>query len=70
MIKRAPRVVTSRTASAYSRSALAVLEKRLAAGHYSLRGALIELDVAVVDLNEAVLANVNTPEELDGLTIV
>ena len=55
---------------AYSRSALAVLERRLAAGHYSLRGALTELDVAVVDLDEAVLANVNTPEELDGLSIV
>jgi molybdopterin-guanine dinucleotide biosynthesis protein A len=55
---------------AYSKSALAVLERRLAAGHYSLRGAVAELDVAVVELEDAVLANVNTPEELDALTIV
>jgi molybdopterin-guanine dinucleotide biosynthesis protein A len=55
---------------AYSRSALRVLEKRLASDRLSLRGALAELDVTVVELDDAVLANVNTPAELDELTIV
>jgi molybdopterin-guanine dinucleotide biosynthesis protein A len=55
---------------AYSKSTLAVLERRLASGRYSLRGAVPELDVAVLRLDDALLANVNTPEELDNLTIV
>jgi len=46
---------------AYRRSALPVLERRLAAGELRLRDALAELDVAVVDLPEVVLANVNAP---------
>jgi FdhD protein len=46
---------------AYRRTALPVLERRLAAGELKLRDALGELDVAVVDLPDAVLANVNVP---------
>jgi FdhD protein len=46
---------------AYRRTALPVLERRLAAGELRLRDALAELDVAVVELPEHVLANVNVP---------
>jgi molybdopterin-guanine dinucleotide biosynthesis protein A len=53
---------------AYRRSALHVLEHRLAAGELALRDALAELDVAVVDLDEARLVNVNTPEDLAALS--
>jgi molybdopterin-guanine dinucleotide biosynthesis protein A len=49
---------------AYRRSALPVLERRLAAGQLRLRDALDELEVARVDLPEAVLVNVNAPGEL------
>ena len=52
---------------AYRRSALSVVERRLVAGHLALREALAELDVAVVELDEARLANVNTPAELAAL---
>ena len=50
---------------AYRRTALPVLERRLAAGSLALRDALDELDTAVVALDPASLANVNRPEDLD-----
>jgi molybdopterin-guanine dinucleotide biosynthesis protein A len=49
---------------AYARSALPVLERRLAGDDLSLRGALAELEVAVVELPERELVNVNAPEDL------
>lgn len=52
---------------AYARSALGALERRVAAGALALRDALSELDVAVVPLPDAHLANVNTPEDLAAL---
>jgi molybdopterin-guanine dinucleotide biosynthesis protein A len=52
---------------AYSRRALRLLERRLAGGLLSLRDALAELDTAEVEMDETLLANVNTPEELAAL---
>jgi molybdenum cofactor guanylyltransferase len=52
---------------AYRRSALPVLERRLAAGELALRGALDELDVQVVRLPFQSLGNVNTPDDLDRI---
>ena len=52
---------------AYARSALPALERRLAVGQLALRDALSELDVAVVEIDPAVLVNVNQPEELAAL---
>jgi molybdopterin-guanine dinucleotide biosynthesis protein A len=52
----------------YRRSTLPVLERRLAAGKLDLRGALGELDTAIVEVDEALLANVNTPADLTRLT--
>lgn len=52
---------------AYRRSALPALERRLAAGALALRGALAELDVRVVQLDPARLANVNTKADLDAV---
>jgi molybdopterin-guanine dinucleotide biosynthesis protein A len=49
---------------AYRRSALPVLERRIAAGDLALRDALAELDVRVVEADPAELMNVNTPEDL------
>jgi molybdenum cofactor guanylyltransferase len=49
---------------AYRRSALAVLERRIAAGDLALHRALAELDVRVVECDEALLANVNEPADL------
>jgi FdhD protein len=46
---------------AYRRSALPVLERRLAAGELKLRDAVSELDSALVELPESALANVNAP---------
>jgi molybdopterin-guanine dinucleotide biosynthesis protein A len=48
----------------YSNRALPVLERRLRDGALSLRDALAELDVAEVAIDEGLLVNVNTPEEL------
>jgi molybdopterin-guanine dinucleotide biosynthesis protein A len=53
---------------AYRKSALPVLERRLAEGRLALRDALVELDTRVVDLDPAQLVNVNTPEDLRALT--
>ncbi len=52
---------------AYRKTALPVLQRRLAAERLSLRGALAGLDVQTVELDEALLANVNTTEDLLGL---
>jgi molybdopterin-guanine dinucleotide biosynthesis protein A len=49
---------------AYRRSALPALERALAAGRLSLRDAIAELDVAVVDLDPSLLVNVNTPHDV------
>ncbi len=52
---------------AYRRSALSVLERRLAAGELALRDALGELDARTVMIDPALLANVNTPDDLTRL---
>jgi molybdenum cofactor guanylyltransferase len=53
---------------AYRKSALPVLERRLRAGDLTLAAALDELDAATVDLNEQLLANVNTRADLAELS--
>jgi molybdenum cofactor guanylyltransferase len=52
---------------AYRRSALPVLQRRLAAERLSLRHALAELDTRAVELDEALLVNVNTVDDLQRL---
>jgi molybdopterin-guanine dinucleotide biosynthesis protein A len=52
---------------AYAKSALPVLERRLEADELTLRDALEELEVETVDLDEELLANVNTERDLDRL---
>jgi molybdopterin-guanine dinucleotide biosynthesis protein A len=52
---------------AYARDALGVLERRLAERELALRDALPELDTVTVDIDPALLANVNEPEELAAL---
>jgi molybdopterin-guanine dinucleotide biosynthesis protein A len=52
---------------AYSRAALPVLERRLAAGELALRDALLELETAYVDVDPSLLVNVNAPAELAAL---
>lgn len=54
---------------AYRRTALPVLERRLAAGELALRHALQELDARVVALDPAALVNVNTPADLQRLEV-
>ena len=54
---------------AYRRSALPVLERRLASGELALRAALDELDTDVVALPPEALANINEPGELAGADI-
>jgi molybdopterin-guanine dinucleotide biosynthesis protein A len=49
---------------AYSKRSLPALERALADGRLRLRDALAELDVAIVDLEPRVLANVNTPDDV------
>jgi molybdopterin-guanine dinucleotide biosynthesis protein A len=44
-----------------------VLERRLEAGELALRDALVELDTVTVDVDPALLVNVNAPEELAAL---
>ena len=48
----------------YRRGALPALEAALAAGRLSLRDALVGLDRLVVEIDPALLVNVNTPDEL------
>jgi molybdopterin-guanine dinucleotide biosynthesis protein A len=52
---------------AYARSALPRLEARLEAGLLYLRGAVAELDARTVEIDPALLANVNEPEDLAAL---
>ena len=52
---------------AYSRKALPVLERRLAAGELALRDAIAELDAPILELDPDLLVNVNAPEELAAL---
>jgi molybdenum cofactor guanylyltransferase len=54
---------------AYRKSALPVLERRLAEGRLALRDALEELDTRVVELDPAQLVNVNTVDDLRALTL-
>ena len=53
--------------AAYARSALPVLERRLHEGRLALHEALDELDTRRIEVDEALLANVNTPDELRRL---
>jgi molybdopterin-guanine dinucleotide biosynthesis protein A len=52
---------------AYRRSALPVLQSALVSGRLSIRDALSALRVETVDCEPRLLANVNTPEELQRL---
>jgi molybdopterin-guanine dinucleotide biosynthesis protein A len=52
---------------AYAKSALPVLEARLASGELALYEALPELEVTTVELDEELLVNVNTERDLDRL---
>ena len=52
---------------AYAKTALPVLEERLASGELALDEALAQLDVRRVELDEELLANVNTERDLDRL---
>ncbi len=52
---------------AYRKSALPVLERRLAEGRLALRDAVEELDTRVVELDPAQLVNVNTVADLRAL---
>jgi molybdopterin-guanine dinucleotide biosynthesis protein A len=53
--------------AAFARSALPVVERRLAAGELAVRDAFAELDTVVVEADAALLVNVNAPEELEAL---
>jgi len=55
---------------AYARSALPVLEARLADGELELQDAVRELDARTVDLDRDLIANVNTQRELDRLRAI
>ncbi len=52
---------------AFARSALPVLERRLAEGRFALHEALDDLETSRVELDPALLANVNTPDDLRRL---
>jgi molybdopterin-guanine dinucleotide biosynthesis protein A len=52
---------------AYRKRALPVLQRRLAAERLSLRDALAELDARTIELDERLLANVNTVDDLRRL---
>jgi molybdopterin-guanine dinucleotide biosynthesis protein A len=51
----------------YRKSALPVLERRLAEARLALREALEELDTRVVELDPGLLVNVNTEDDLRAL---
>jgi molybdopterin-guanine dinucleotide biosynthesis protein A len=53
--------------AAFRKTALAVLERRLAAQELALHEALAELCAVRIEVDETLLANVNTPDELRGL---
>jgi molybdopterin-guanine dinucleotide biosynthesis protein A len=50
---------------AYRHSALPVLDDRIARGELALRDALADLETRVVELDESLLANVNTRADLE-----
>ena len=52
---------------AYRQTALPALERALASRALALRDAIASLDVATVPLDEAVLVNVNTPDDVRSL---
>lgn len=52
---------------AYAKRSLPVFERRLADGRLALHEALDELDTRRVELDEALLVNVNTPDDLAAL---
>jgi molybdenum cofactor guanylyltransferase len=52
---------------AYRRTALPALERALAGDRLALRDAIGGLDVAIVELDASVLANVNTPDDVQRL---
>jgi molybdopterin-guanine dinucleotide biosynthesis protein A len=52
---------------AYRRTALPELERALADERLALRAAIGDLDVAIVDLDAALLLNVNTPDDVQRL---
>jgi molybdenum cofactor guanylyltransferase len=52
---------------AYRRTALPQLERALADERLALRAAIADLDVAIVDLDAALLVNVNTPDDVQRL---
>jgi molybdopterin-guanine dinucleotide biosynthesis protein A/N-acetylglutamate synthase-like GNAT family acetyltransferase len=54
---------------ALRRSALPTLEARLRDGHLALKEAFARLETRVVELADDVLANVNTPQDLDALRV-
>jgi molybdenum cofactor guanylyltransferase len=54
--------------AAFARSALPLLEAHLAAGELRLRDALAQLDAVVVQVDASLLANVNTPADLERLS--
>jgi molybdopterin-guanine dinucleotide biosynthesis protein A len=53
--------------AAFAHSALPVLERRLLEGRFALHEALDELDTRRIEVDETLLANVNTPDELRRL---
>jgi molybdopterin-guanine dinucleotide biosynthesis protein A len=53
--------------AAFARSALPVLQRRLLEGRLALHEALDELDTRRIEVDETLLANVNTPDELRRL---
>ena len=53
--------------AAFHRRALPVLERRLREGRLALHEALDELDTRRIEVDAAILANVNTPDELRRL---
>jgi nicotine blue oxidoreductase len=52
---------------AWARTALPLLESRLATGQLALVGAYADLDVVTVQVDPAVVADVDTPEDLERL---
>jgi len=55
---------TSPLPGAYRKTALPVLERRLVAGELALHEALAELDTVQLEVDAALLVNVNTPDDL------
>jgi molybdopterin-guanine dinucleotide biosynthesis protein A len=53
--------------AAFRKTALPVLERRLTAQELALHEALAELETREIHVDEALLANVNTPDELRRL---